>query len=184
MLPPYTLVVVLQLPGPSTNYSIVFYFVPKLEFIKLFEPNLNPLESKKLINEMRLPPKYDDMIQEFFFGSSDKARNERLKMIPRITDGPWVIRNSVPSKPVLMGKRLPVRYFIGDQHLELDLDIGGGTKTARNLTSLGVGYASSIGLEVCFVLEGHECEELPEEVLAIASLVKPDLNAGAVSLVS
>lgn len=104
MLPPYTLVIVLQLPGPSTNYSIVFYFVPKLEFIPLFEPNLNPHESKKLVNEMKLPPKYDDMIQEFFFGSSDKARNERLKMIPRITDGPWVIRNSVPSKPVLMGK--------------------------------------------------------------------------------
>jgi hypothetical protein len=40
----------------------------------------------------------------------DDFRNQRFKLIPRIVDGPWVVKASIPQKPALLGQKLTQRY--------------------------------------------------------------------------
>jgi hypothetical protein len=39
----------------------------------------------------------------------DDFRNQRFKLIPRIVDGPWVVKASIPQKPALLGQKLTQR---------------------------------------------------------------------------
>ena len=40
-----------------------------------------------------------------------KRRHNTFKLIPRVTNGSWMIRNAVGSTPVLLGKKLTTKYF-------------------------------------------------------------------------
>ena len=40
----------------------------------------------------------------------DTYKNERLKLISYVAEGPWVVRSLVTGKPAIIGKRLPVSY--------------------------------------------------------------------------
>jgi hypothetical protein len=51
-------------------------------------------------------------------------RNERFKLIPSITAGPWVVRAAVRNTPALLGKKVVQRYFRGDDYLEIDVHVG------------------------------------------------------------
>lgn len=37
-------------------------------------------------------------------------RNRRLKLFPKVLEGPWVVRKAV-GKPCVIGKKLTARYF-------------------------------------------------------------------------
>lgn len=37
-------------------------------------------------------------------------RNRRLKLFPKVLEGPWVVRKAV-GKPCVIGRRLTARYF-------------------------------------------------------------------------
>ncbi|CAM9829543.1 unnamed protein product, partial [Hapterophycus canaliculatus] len=37
-------------------------------------------------------------------------RNRRLKLFPKVLEGPWVVRKAV-GKPCVVGKKLTARYF-------------------------------------------------------------------------
>lgn len=45
----------------------------------------------------------------FIYGD-DKFRNERLKLIPRVMEGAWVVQRAVGTVPVLLGKAVKVRF--------------------------------------------------------------------------
>lgn len=48
-------------------------------------------------------------LSAWFQGDTD-YRNERLKLIPYVAEGPWVVRNMVTGRPAIIGKKLPVSY--------------------------------------------------------------------------
>jgi len=176
MLPPFTWIIVFQIPGSKSNLALALYFVPSSTVLsKLFQPNVDEKELKKIVETESLPPRYAALIRQFFFGGDDDARNEKFKMIPYIRDGPYLVKKTVPSKPALIGRRLPIRYFRGDSYMELDIDIAGGTKTAKNLTQMSVGFSSALVFDVAFLLEGKVEDELPEEIIGMASLKNVDL---------
>jgi hypothetical protein len=57
-------------------------------------------------------------------------RNERFKLIPRLSEGPWILKQTVPQKPALLGQKLQQRYYRG----------GGtntGTSTAGSVPAAG-----------------------------------------------
>ncbi|CAN0464088.1 unnamed protein product, partial [Laminaria digitata] len=37
-------------------------------------------------------------------------RNRRLKLFPKVLEGPWVVRKAV-GKPCVIGRKLTARYF-------------------------------------------------------------------------
>ena len=50
-------------------------------------------------------------------------RNARFKLVQCVTEGPWVVRASVPAKPALLGKKVVQRYFRGERYFELDIHV-------------------------------------------------------------
>lgn len=51
-------------------------------------------------------------------------RNKRFKLIPQMTEGPWVVLAAVRSKPALLGQKVVQRYFRGDNYMEIDVYVG------------------------------------------------------------
>jgi hypothetical protein len=99
-------------------------------------------------------------------------RNERLKLIAYVAEGPWIVRNLVTVKPALIGKKLPVKYSYTPQEegskqdfLECDLDIGNSSATARRIVSVCRRYMSALTVDIGFVIEGKTADELPEEMM-------------------
>ena len=107
--------------------------------------------------------------------SSDdqEFKNERLKLIAIVPEGPWVVRNLVTGKPALIGKRLDVSYkYIPRKSNSMeclqicDLDISSGTASAKKTVNVTRRYMSSLlAVDIGFTIEGQTPEELPEEMM-------------------
>jgi Protein ENHANCED DISEASE RESISTANCE 2, C-terminal len=103
-------------------------------------------------------------------------RNDRLKLIPFVAEGPWVVRNMVTGRPAIIGKKLPVTYqLLNDGSasssaslqpvLIATLDIGNSSATAKRIVSVCRRYMSALTVDIGFVLQGESPDELPEQML-------------------
>jgi hypothetical protein len=99
----------------------------------------------------------------------DDFRNQRFKLIPRLSSGPWILRNAVPTRPALIGTKVQHRYFRGESYVEIDVDVG-SLALAHKLASMSRGASSMIRMDMGYVLEGREETELPEQVQPIMLL--------------
>ena len=62
-------------------------------------------------------------------------RNERFKLIPSITLGPWVVKAAVGATPALLGRKVVQRYFRGDDYMEIDIHVGSSVIASQVRTS-------------------------------------------------
>lgn len=101
----------------------------------------------------------------------DQYKTARLKLIPNVAAGPWVVRNLVTGKPTLIGKKLPISYNYNPKEgskqdfLECNLDVGNSTKAAQKIVSVCRRYMTSLTVDIGFVIEGTTPDELPEEMM-------------------
>lgn len=118
-----------------------------------------------------------------WLASDDAAfKNESLKLIAFVPEGPWIVRNLVTGKPVLIGKRLKVSYKNiprkndSMECLQIcDLDISSGTAIAIKTVNVTRRYLSSLrAVDIGFVIEGKSPEELPEEMMGSTRLHQVD----------
>ncbi|KAF0753552.1 hypothetical protein AaE_005667, partial [Aphanomyces astaci] len=58
-----------------------------------------------------------------FMDGTDDFRNARLKLIPRVVEGPWMIRKAVGAKPFILANALEVQWFRGKNYLEAVVDV-------------------------------------------------------------
>ncbi|OEL16463.1 Protein ENHANCED DISEASE RESISTANCE 2-like [Dichanthelium oligosanthes] len=152
----HTFVVNLQIPG-STHYSLVMYFVTS-------------------------SLKKGSLLQRFFDGDDD-FRNSRLKLIPSVPKGSWIVRQSVGSTPCLLGKAVDCSYVRGPGYLEVDVDIG-SSAVANGVLGLVFGVVTTLVVDMAFLIQANTYEELPEQVIGAARLahvepstaVVPDLD--------
>ena len=80
----------------------------------------------KIPSDITWPTAYD----KGSLPSSD-YRNERFKLIPSITVGPWVVKAAVGATPVLLGKKVVQRYFRGEDYMEIDIHVGSSLIAAQ-----------------------------------------------------
>lgn len=98
-------------------------------------------------------------------------RNERLKLIPFVAEGPWVVRNMVTGRPAIIGKKLPVTYdrVAGTEAeaplLMATLDIGSSSAAAKRIVSVCRRYMSSLTVDIGFVIQAEEQSQLPEQMM-------------------
>ncbi|GER30302.1 enhanced disease resistance 2 [Striga asiatica] len=150
----FSIVFNLQIPG-STHYSMVFYFV-----------------AKEIVS--------GSLLQRFVDGDDD-FRNSRLKLIPSVPKGSWIVRQSVGSSACLLGKSVDCNYIRGTNYLEVDVDIGSST-VAKGVLGLVIGVIKTLVVDMAFL--GNTPEELPERVigavrichLQLSSAVEPMLD--------
>ncbi|XP_008645142.1 protein ENHANCED DISEASE RESISTANCE 2 isoform X2 [Zea mays] len=152
----HTFIVNIQIPG-STQYSLVMYFVT------------NTLKKGSLLQR--------------FFDGDDEFCNSRLKLIPSVPKGSWLVRQSVGSTPCLLGKAVDCSYVRGPAYLEVDVDIG-SSAVANGVLGLVFGVVTTLVVDMAFLIQANTYEELPEQVIGAARLahvepataVVPDLS--------
>ncbi|XP_027340176.1 protein ENHANCED DISEASE RESISTANCE 2-like [Abrus precatorius] len=141
--PEFFFIVNIQVPG-STTYSLALYYMMN-----------TPVEDAPLL--------------ESFIKGDDAFRNSRFKLIPYISKGSWIVKQSVGKKACLVGQALEINYFQGKNYLELGVDIGSST-VARGVVSLVLGYLNHLVIEMAFLIQGNTREELPEFLLGTCRL--------------
>jgi hypothetical protein len=110
--------------------------------------------------------------RKFMEGTTD-YRNKRLKLIPRVCAGPWMVKKMVGSTPALIGTKLPVSYrgSIEENYLEISLDVTKGPAFGNSVANTVVGKADVVTVDLGFVIEGNEEDgHLPEQMLGLVRL--------------
>ena len=100
------LVLNFQIPGDPALSCVVYWAM-----MDCHSPTLRAHNSKVHI------------LWEKFVQGDDAFRNNRFKLIPHMPEGSWALRNLVGSRPVLLGKKVQLKYFQGDGYFEIDVDV-------------------------------------------------------------
>eukprot|EP00261_Vitis_vinifera_P027489 XP_010661303.1 PREDICTED: protein ENHANCED DISEASE RESISTANCE 2 isoform X2 [Vitis vinifera] len=145
----FSLAINLQVPG-STHYSMVFYLVTK-----------------------QLVP---GSLLQCFVDGDDEFRNSRLKLIPSVPKGSWIVRQSVGSTPCLLGKAVDCTYIRGPKYLEIDVDIGSST-VANGVLGLVCGVITTLVVDMAFLVQANTAEELPERLLSAVRVSHVELSS-------
>ncbi|XP_040950661.1 protein ENHANCED DISEASE RESISTANCE 2 isoform X3 [Gossypium hirsutum] len=153
--PEFFFIVNFQIPG-TPRYTLAMYYMMK-----------SPLEDH--------PSLYK------FVNGDDAYRNSRFKLIPHVSEGSWIAKQSVGKRGSLLGQTLEVHYFRGKNYMEVEVDVASST-VARSVCNLVIGYFSSMVLELAFVIQGNTREELPETLLGTSRLNRVDLSKALVAL--
>lgn len=136
---PFVFAVNIQVPG-ARHFSIVYYYT------------------------LARPADADSLLGRFIHGN-DSFRNARLKLIPRVALGPWVVQRAVGTKPLIVGRALKVTYHSSpNNYMEVDIDIGSST-VANNIVRFVLGYVRTLVVDMCFLIEGKRDDELPEQLI-------------------
>lgn len=148
----FSIVVNVQVPG-STQYSMVFYFVTT-----------------------KVTP--GSLLQRFVDGD-DEFRNSRLKLIPSVPKGSWIVRQSVGSTPCLLGKAVDCNYIRGPDYLEIDVDIGSST-VANGVLGLVIGVITTLVVDMAFLVQANAEDELPERLIGAVRVSHIELSSAIV----
>ncbi|CAH0487049.1 unnamed protein product [Peronospora farinosa] len=151
----FTFVVNMIIPG-TENTCMVFYFHPARD--NVFEDG-SP---------------FSELLNDFFDGD-DEFRNSRFKLIPTVEEGSFIIKQSVGSKPTLLGNKLKCLYYRGDNYFEVDIDISSNS-VANTVVGMVQGVTKSLVVDMAFLLEAQSDEELPEIILGAVRLQHVSLD--------
>ncbi|CAK4273287.1 unnamed protein product [Aphanomyces euteiches] len=111
-----------------------------------------------------------------FMDGTDEFRNARLKLIPRVVDGPWMVRKAVGAKPFILANALDVHWYRGKNYLEAAVDVSSDT-IAKKVTSLCRMCVASLVVDMALVLEGQSEDELPEAILGCVRYDRLDMKS-------
>ena len=148
----YIMVFNMQAPA-SQHYSLVLYYV-----------SLHPIDPGTLLGR-------------FIDGPSD-FRDARLKLLPNIATGPWIVQRGVGRTPLIVGSALKVRYSRRDRYFVADIDIG-TSSVACGITRFVIGYVRHLVIDMGLVVQGNCEEELPERLLGQVRIVHLELKSAA-----
>ena len=167
-----------SLPTLSINFQfpwgcILLYFEIPEKLSKYVSTGKVPLDSDLTVAER--------VVAKWMLGDTN-YKNERLKLISYVAEGPWVVRNMVTGRPAIIGKKLPVSYstYSADPAanlaplLQCTLDIGSSSATAKRIVSVCRRYMSALTVDIGFVIQGDTVDELPEQMLAASRIHGPD----------
>ena len=105
----------------------------------------------------------------------DEYRDARLKIIPNVVEGGWVVQRGVGNKPAIIGKKITQTYHAGENWFEIDIDIG-SSRVAGAILGLVKGYTKVLVIDLAFLLESKTTEELPERLLGSARYFRMNLE--------
>ncbi|KAE9611431.1 putative protein ENHANCED DISEASE RESISTANCE 2, PH domain, START [Lupinus albus] len=134
----------------------------------------NPMYSLALYYMTRSPLEDNPLLQSFVDGD-DTYRNSRFKLIPYISKGSWIVKQSVGKKACLVGQALEILYIRGKNYLELDINVGSST-VARGVSNLVLGYLNNLIVEMAFLIQGNTQDELPEVLIGTCRLNHMDAS--------
>ncbi|KAL7500502.1 hypothetical protein ACHAWT_010471 [Skeletonema menzelii] len=105
-----------------------------------------------------------------FLLSDSEEKDEVLKIVPVVVEGPWVVKKVVGGKPAIIGTKLPISYVYQPpekglcEYLEADLDIV-SSAAARNILAVVRSYTQVLTIDLGFVVQGNKSQYLPEQMM-------------------
>ena len=110
-----------------------------------------------------------------FCAATDTVRDETMKIIPKIVEGPWVAKHALGSKPALLGRAVTSEYHSGEGWFEMDIDVS-SSSAASGVLRIMKSCSKALVCNLAYVLEGKSEEELPERLLGTMAFVHFDLD--------
>lgn len=119
---------------------------------------------------------FDCILHQFLDGSDD-FRDCRLKIIPRIAEGPWLVKKGVGCVPAILGKKVKQLYFrdVRRNYIEVVADVS-SSMIAGRILALVKGAATALTIDLSFTLQGECAEELPESLLGGVRIMQCNLD--------
>ena len=114
-------------------------------------------------------------VQEFCDSLTDAQRDDVMKIVPRMVEGPWVAKHAVGQKPALLGHAITTAYHSGPGWFEMDVDVSSSSTAAGALRILK-SCSKSLVMDLAFVLEGQTPDALPEKILGTVEWNHFDLD--------
>ncbi|KAL6578128.1 Protein ENHANCED DISEASE RESISTANCE 2 [Orobanche minor] len=118
------------------------------------------------------------LLQRFVDGD-DEFRNSRLKLIPSVPKGSWIVRQSVGSTPCLLGKAVDCNYIRDPNYLEVDVDIGSST-VANGVLGLVIGVITTLVVDMAFLVQANTVDELLERLIGVVRVSHIELKSAIV----
>ena len=103
---------------------------------------------------------------------------DRLKLIPRIIQAPWIVKKSARQVPILVGRHLKTTSYKANPTPKgfiskiIDINIAKSGKIASAAARLCSSYKKLLTIELAFLIEGRDHETLPEEVIGALRFTK------------
>ena len=151
------------------------------------------LESAKRV--LRLYDRFSSADEE------DEYRDLRLKMTPRVVEGPWLVRKAVGkgNKAAKLAEHIELSYYreiIGDddgsndgnggqgggrsascgRYFEVEINVS-NSAVGNSILSVVTGYISSVSIDLGMTIEGVNQGELPERVLGALRFHNLDIGS-------
>ena len=141
---------------------LVNFLLPFGNFVAYF--SIPPVE--------QFPPKLANVWTKFLQGDQE-YRDARLKLLPIVVDGPWIVRTAVGpgSSPALLGKVIPLQYYFRSPSedvkaaYEVDVIIT-ASRIAKGILSVVKGHTKTLTIAFALIIEAAEEADLPETVLS------------------
>lgn len=115
------------------------------------------------------------LFNRFVHEMSDEERSKRVKILPKVISGPWLVKKGVPDRPGILGKKLTLDFFQAQDSLEISINCL-SSNAGRRLVQLLSGVGRHFCLEVSLILEGQSPDELPERILGGFGVYAGDLT--------
>ena len=58
-----------------------------------------------------------------FVDGDQFERDSKFKAVAAMINAPWALRQVIPKRPVILGRKVALRYFRSADHFEIDLDV-------------------------------------------------------------
>ena len=152
---------------------LVNFLLPFGNFVSYFSvPPLSEFPNKQVAN-----------VWSNFITGDQEYRDARLKLLPVVLDGPWIVKAAVGNgkSPALLGKVIPLQYFFrqpqGDKKgiYEVDVIIS-ASSIAKGILNVVKGHAKSLSIAFAMIIEASTAEDLPETVLCSFQIHALDLE--------
>jgi len=153
--------------GDNRQLFVLNFRVLPLQLVIVFAvPELNGSDNPALKLLHRFMS--DDM--------TDQERSKRLKVVPRMIEGPWVTKMVVGQTPAILGKNIPLDYYKRPNDFDVSICIS-KSSAAQSIVSVLKPAAAAIAIELIFIIEGQAPDELPEDVLGGFRITHADLSS-------
>jgi len=118
-----------------------------------------------------------DKLLASFLNQTDEWRDGRLKIVPRVAEGNWVVKKSIGRVPAILGKKVKQFYYRNPEknYIEIDADLG-TSAVAGKIIQLIKGTCKGLVVDLSFLFQGEDKTELPESLIGGVRMIRADLD--------
>ncbi|KAF8099911.1 hypothetical protein N665_0235s0014 [Sinapis alba] len=121
----------------------------------------------------------DSLLKRFIDGD-DTFRNQRFKIVSQVVKGPWIVKAAAGRfGAFLLAKTVKCTYHKGPNYFEIDVDTG-SWKILSALVRLLFEYSRNLTVDIGYVIEAQEEDELPERLIGGVRLCHMEVSSAFV----